>query len=238
MNLLKQLKKLLVPYYCVICGLQTNNSYGICDPCFSDLPWLTHYCARCSNPLINSNNLLCGSCLKSKLYYDKIISLFHYRPPISQLITQFKFHKKLHLSRNFSQLIVSQLNDFINTSNIKFDIVIPVPLHRKRIKERGFNQANEIAKLIAKKLQILLANNVVVRVKNTSPQTELPSKQRKRNVKNAFFVQGNIQDKNILIIDDVITTGATVNELSRVLKKSGADHIVVCSLTRSSPDSN
>ena len=106
-------------------------------------------------------------------------------------------------------------------------MIIPVPLHKKRVAQRGFNQALEIAKTIAKKFKIPLSQDHCIRAINTPPQIDLPANKRKQNVRNAFKIKKTINAKNIVIFDDVLTSGSTVNELSRILKKSGVEHISV-----------
>ena len=210
---------------CHICHKPSNNSPPLCVTCNSTLPYLSNTCYRCALPLpLNTPKTLCAKCLQQPPFFDQAISLFHYQESIIQLITTLKFDKDLAIAKLLGCLFSKHLEEIDITLP---DMIIPVPLHKKRVAQRGFNQALEIAKTIAKKFKIPLSQDHCIRAINTPPQIDLPANKRKQNVRNAFKIKKTINAKNIVIFDDVLTSGSTVNELSRILKKSGVEHISV-----------
>jgi len=169
--------------------------------------------------------MLCGHCLKVKPYFDETIVPFHYQSPISNLITELKFKRKLYNSVVLGVLLAKHLKKQKNLEQP--DLIMPVPLHKKRLRERGFNQALEIARLVSKHLQIPLDYQSCVRVRHTTAQASIHAKERKHNIKNAFEVIKPLRAKHIAIIDDVMTTGSTTNEIARVLKKAGVNKVSI-----------
>src|SRR3990167_5338215 len=212
----------LIPPHCILCGTSTTNQYDLCHACKDELPWMTHYCQQCALPLPTSQ-FRCGNCLKHPPYFDKTLALFHYQPPLTKLIPDYKFHDKLVYGKIFSELLLEKL---YHRSELP-QALIPVPLHSKRLQERGYNQALELAKPLAKRLRLPLLCNICQRHKATAAQSNLPANKRQTNVKNAFSLKKSIPYTHIAMIDDVITTGNTVNELSRLLKQNNVHMIEI-----------
>jgi ComF family protein len=154
--------------------------------------------------------------------FDLSFAAADYAPPIDQLLQSLKFHAKLPLAKAFGRLL-SELPALPNSA----DLIIAVPLSLERLAERGFNQSLEIARALAHHWKLPLANHVCVRIKHTQTQTSLPMHQRRVNMRNAFAVQNSqlIIGKRILLVDDVMTTGHTLNELAHCLKRHGAAHV-------------
>lgn len=205
----------LLPPRCVFCYEYLSEAKVICDVCHAELPW--HF-----NP-----------------YDEQRITLFHYKKPIDRLITELKFHQKIIYARFFATCFIEKIKQLRHEKLP--DLLIPVPLHRKRLQARGFNQALEIAKPIAKQFGIPLDFQCIERVKNTKPQTELPAKKRLKNVKNAFSIKTPISAKHIAILDDVMTTGSTVNEMAKLLMANGVEKVEIwcCALPeRTNGDQN
>lgn len=219
---------------CVLCGDATDQPISLCRPCQVDLPRIDHACGRCGLAVTESQQGLCGQCLKTPPAIDYTHSLFYYESPIDYLIGQLKFEEKLACASIFGHLLAQSLNSSfsMNTGADLPDVIIPVPLHKKRLSKRGFNQSLEIARPVSKQLQLPIDTQCVRRTKSTRAQAKLNIAQRKRNIKGCFEIQKDHSYQHIILIDDVITTGSTINELARILKQSGVDKVGVWSIAR------
>ena len=183
---------------------------------------IPNFCILCKDKT-NRNIALCTDC-ENDLPKKEIN--FDYKPPISYWISLMKFHNKWYYAKMLGQLFAKRLKKSIPKEQYP-ELIIPVPLHRKRLQKRGFNQAIEIAKPISKLLNIPIDRHSVKRIKATKPQSELTEIQRQKNVKNAFEITKPISAKHIVLIDDVMTTGNTINELKKTLRTSGIKQIDV-----------
>ena len=175
---------------------------------------------------LSETQTVCGSCLNNQLSQVQTVTLFHYHPPIDNLLLSLKFNNRLVNAKILGELLASHLYAQYQAKD-KPEIIIPVPLHPQRLRERGYNQALELARPIAKRLKIKIDKSKVVRVKNTLAQALLPAKKRERNIKQAFSIMKKRSYKHVAIIDDVITTGNTVAELGKMLYWDGANKIDV-----------
>jgi ComF family protein len=167
--------------------------------------------------------MLCGRCLSQPPAYDRTYTPFIYQGAIRYLITHLKFGADYKNARLLGQLLAEHLHDTAERP----DCIIPIPLHKSRYRERGFNQAIEIARILSKELQIPLDLDSCIRHRDTPHQIALPAKQRRKNMKNAFSLRKPITAQHVAIIDDVMTTGTTAHELAVVLKKSGVAKVDV-----------
>lgn len=222
MLILKKLLNFFLPNLCLLCKTVTTKLL-ICEHCFQNLPWINpEVCLICANPL-SGNNLhhQCGQCQQQPPAYDNTFAAFYYCFPIDRLILGLKFSNKLVYAKLLAHLFCLKYQNSIN----KPDFIIPIPLHPTRMKQRGFNQSHEIAKIIAKKLQIPVIANACERILDTQPQLALPAKLRTKNVRKAFQVKQPIPAQTIAIVDDVVTTGSTVQELAKLLKKQGVKRV-------------
>jgi ComF family protein len=173
---------------------------------------------------------ICGRCLRHDFSYDFIIAPLRYESTLRYLITQLKFHQKLACANLFSTLIMKALAHDQNF--IKPEILLAVPLHTKRICYRGFNQALEIAKPLAAALQIPLHRNLLYKKQASLPQSALNFKQRETNLRNIFALRYPIQYRHVGLVDDVVTTGNTVNEVAKLLKAQGVKCVSVFAVAR------
>lgn len=223
----------LLPSTCILCDSLTRNTQNLCQLCQQDLPILPHSCQQCADFLLSStinpaNNLLkCGNCLKNPPAYDQTYALFPYQSPINHLITKLKFQHQLSHARILGELLANRIQTQWYWNKPLPDLIIPIPLHPLRLRERGFNQALEIARPIAKALAIPIDFQGVKRIKNTRAQSGLLAEERKRNIAQAFSITRDYSNLTIAILDDVITTGHTVRECCRMLKNQGAARIHV-----------
>lgn len=223
---------------CPLCS--TPSADLICENCTAMLPTISQQCFQCGLPLsidtetnatnIPATKLRCGKCLTSPPAFDVCISPFHYALPINQFITQLKFRQKLHYANILAELLITKIESH---SERLPDCIIPVPLHKSRLRQRGFNQALEIAKPIAKKYAIELDTKSCVRIISTPPQMEQNKESRKNNIRNAFTVSKEFKHTHIVLVDDVMTTGNTLNEISKAFRKQGVKRIQVWAVARS-----
>lgn len=235
MKWVKKFLNFFFPESCKICQKTLeNNDILVCAECFQKLPFIKIYCKRCGNPLEESliNYLpnrpitYCSYCETKKLYFDEAFVAFAYKPPISEWIKEVKFGKDFSLGYKLGILLRKALKDQIP----EVDLIIPLPLSLKRLRERGFNQSFLLTWGFLEKKP---SHKFLKRILHTKVQTELSQKERWENVKNAFLATNEVKEKSVLIIDDVMTTGATLNEASKALKNKGANKVYVMVLARS-----
>ncbi len=235
------LEKLLtwIPTVCCVCGRSTYQRYALCEDCAGALPWIVDACVQCGDakPGLALVNDRCGRCLLTPPPFDQSQGLFHYAPPVSRLLTNFKFHGKLADGLCLAGLLAERLQDCWRLGG-KPELILAVPLHRARQRQRGFNQALEIARVIARTCQIPMARTEVIRRKATLPQTSMSSsRQRQKNLRGAFVINGTegLDSVNsVAIVDDVVTTAATVSELAKTLRGHGIRRVQACYLARAS----
>jgi ComF family protein len=191
-------------------------------------------CVRCALPLAEEGGApaLCGRCIKKAPVFDYAYSLFRYEDDVIRLVHQLKFAEKITYARSLGELLLLMWQDKSSAVGQQPDCLMPVPLHPARLRQRGFNQSIEIARIVSHRLQIPIEYDAVIRQRKTTSQTGLDARQRQRNIRGAFEVVAEIKAKHILIIDDVMTTGATVNELAMVLKKNKVARVGVMSAAR------
>ena len=217
---------------CLLCLSPTNNTYQLCSHCEADLPSNSSHCIFCASPFstnILKNNLVCGQCQKKPPHYTTSTIPNLYAPPLKELIGQFKFHGNIYCAPLLAQTFLRSVK---HRKNNLPECIIPVPLHKKRLRERGFNQSLELARIVSEQLQIPLDYTLCQRKKSTPFQSGLSAKQRQQNLKNAFHLKKTHAYKHVAIFDDVVTTGTTVNELAKQLKLSGIETIEVWAIAR------
>lgn len=197
----------------------------LCEPCHNELPILTHFCLQCAGKIILSQG--CEKCFKNPPPFDMTHALFSYEDSIKRLILNLKFQKALINAKIFGELLTIKIRDEWYKNDSLPDVIIPIPLHTKRLKKRGYNQALEIARPIHKFLKIPIDITSCQRIKYTAPQATLHADKRQENVKNAFVVYKDFSNQHVAILDDVITTGSTITALALALKKAGAKRIDV-----------
>jgi ComF family protein len=218
----------IYPPTCLLCGEEGQRGRDLCRACENALPRNDPACARCGIALPSPGLHVCGICMNDPPAFDATHAVFQYQDSVRFLIHHLKFHANYASARLLGQL----MTDALQAIDEKPDCIIPVPLHPARYRERGFNQSLEIARTLSKQLAIPLELNACARVRKTQSQAELHAAERRANMKNAFTCKGNLPGNRVAIIDDVITTGATANELASVLRKAGAEQIQVWAVAR------
>lgn len=224
----------LFPRVCVLCDAPGYKHLDLCDGCIADLPWLQGCCTVCAVPLPLSQRTLCGQCLIKKPSFSRCISAFEYRYPVDKLIIEFKFSQQLIIGKVLAYLAAEIILQQTDEDELP-DILVPVPIHPKRLRKRGFNQALEIADVISQRLVIPVDYQSCKRLINTASQQSLSALLRRSNLSGAFSVNPSLQDRSIAIIDDVMTTGATAEALTCCMLKAGASKVQVWTLART-PD--
>lgn len=227
---LRNIQQFLFPGQCLLCLDPAPSGQMLCSPCFDELPFNHCGCARCGKPLPKAV-AMCGECQKSPPAFDYVQTLYRYASPVDRLVQQMKYNGKLHLARLFAEQLRDAAPGWMRETG-KPDLIIPVPLHPGRLRQRGFNQSIEISRLAAQYLGTRLEINRVKRIRKTEPQTDLPAKRRRQNVRGAFEIDGSFDNLAVVIVDDVVTSGHTVGELASMLKKAGAKQVGVWGIAR------
>lgn len=232
-SLLKDLKQgLLDVLYpskvkCFICGSEVfNPEYGICDKCMESLPFIKPpVCIKCGKPIDNGE--LCRDCRAQDHEFIQAVSVFEYTGIVKELIHRFKYKGQMYLYEFFACFMYDKL---IHQKNWpEFDAVVPVPVSCERLKRRGYNQAELMADYIADKINVDIFPDFIIRNIDTIPQSELNRTERMKNLNNAFEIKTSdkLKNKKVLLVDDIYTTGATVNLCSRRLKNAGVSCVYV-----------
>ncbi len=229
-SILKSAELIIFPSFCQLCSelLQNPGEKVVCQSCMESLvPHRSSYCMCCGRFFSGTGEShICSSCIENKKAYSRHRSCGLYQGKLKDVILLYKYRQFKILGKGLADFVSRSLSRdeslFLGT-----DFLVPVPLHPRKERKRGFNQAREIAVWLGKKHSIPCMDNILVKTKNNAAQTTLESKQRWENVKNAYRVKkpALLAGKTVLLIDDVFTTGATINECSRVLKKSGAKEV-------------
>ncbi|HJS21946.1 MAG TPA: ComF family protein [Steroidobacteraceae bacterium] len=225
----------LLPPYCVLCGGAGQRPVlDLCEPCAAELPWNRVACARCAAPLPAGTpaGSLCGDCLRRPPRFARALVPFHYAYPLDRLVKDFKYHGRLAYGRVLGTLCVQHLRAHAGPLP---ELLVPVPLHPARHRERGFNQSGEIARHVAATLGIALDERLCRRARATVDQTTLSARERRQNLRGAFVLERKPAARHIAILDDVLTTGSTANELARTLLRGGVKQVSVWAVARATP---
>ncbi|MGE5197712.1 MAG: ComF family protein [Deltaproteobacteria bacterium] len=229
---------IVYPRTCLVCK---NNLKGqasiddfVCNGCWSKIkknpPPFCHCCGRhldTKNPVKN----ICLNCLKTKFHFDRAFSPCLYEGVAKELIHQFKYKNKDYLGPTLARLMTEFIKEYDLPMDC-IDVIVPVPLHKTRLREREFNQAQVLGSAVAREFVKDIRSSALVRLRHTRTQTELDEEKRFQNVRDGFAVAGaqNLKGSNILLVDDVLTTGATSSEAACALKKAGANIVFVLTL--------
>lgn len=207
-----------------------QGNLDLCAGCEADLPLNDNACEHCAEPLPanHSRVALCGRCLQRPPAFDACVAPFRYAFPVDRMIQGLKYRHELVYGRIFGQLLARHLS----RRETRPELVIPVPLGVARYRERGFNQARELAMPVCEALGLKLSSRIVTRRRETQEQAALDRKERLTNTRHAFALSMPLVARHVAIVDDVVTTGSTANEISKVLRAAGAEWIEVWAVAR------
>ncbi len=234
MIFLRSLLNILFPSQCPLClSASDNHSHNpICSKCWSTI---TRYegpaCSICGLPTVSSYTRICAECLSKKPPFAEINCYGIYDGALKESIHLLKFRGVKRLAKPLSELLLSQVTD-------DYDAVVPVPLHINKLREREFNQTALLGRFLSRSINKPLMLDALIKTRNTKLQTAVSGKERRANLRGAFSISNNISGLRLLLVDDVITTGATVRECAETMKRAGAQEITVVALARSMPRIN
>lgn len=204
---------------CMVCGAPGARGLDLCGACLAALPWQGPACVRCALPIPQAG--LCGHCLHALPPLDQVLAVFDYAFPLDRLLPRLKFHRDFAAGRLLARCMVDRLAGLARP-----DALIPIPLHRARLRNRGYDQALELARPLARALQLPLLANALQRRKTTTAQSRLDAAARQRNLRDAFVVaDGAALPSHVVLVDDVMTTGATLHAAARVLHRAGVRRV-------------
>jgi ComF family protein len=201
---------------CILCTAPSGDT-PFCTGCAHDLPELGDACPQCAGPSLGG--AVCGACLGDPPSFDATVAAWRYGFPVDRLVLALKYGGRLALARAFGAALAARVADR------QVDLLVPMPLAPTRLRERGFNQAMEIARALARGTRFTVAPHLVARVRDTPPQTDLPHDARTANVRGAFACMRAVAGRSLAIVDDVMTTGASLEELAGTLKRAGAARV-------------
>lgn len=215
------------PSTCIACGLAGDAASGrdLCAACHLALPWNRHACRRCALPLpMTDAGRLCGACQTRTSPLERVTASFAYAAPLDRLLPMFKFHQSMAAGRLLSGLMAETLRDV--AIGAKDAALVPIPLHRRRLRQRGYDQALELARPLARRLGLPLAAHLLIRPKATGAQSRLDKSARQQNLSGAFVVnQRCVIPSHVILIDDVMTTGATLETAAQALLDAGVARV-------------
>lgn len=204
---------------CLVCGEAGAGGLDLCTGCRAALPWNHNACPRCALPTPHGE--LCGACLRRPPPLDATTACFTYGFPLDRLVPRFKFHQDLAAGRLLAELATPHLRQAARPQAL-----VPVPLHRARLRARGYDQALELARPLARALSLPLSADALLRPRATAPQSELDAATRRRNLRQAFAVDPAAKlPGHVALVDDVMTTGATLAACARALRRAGVQRV-------------
>ena len=205
---------------CTLCGVRSRAS--LCKDCHHDLPFRhAPGCPSCNAP--GNDSQVCGACQSDPPHFDETTSAFRYVYPLDRLVQAYKFNANLGLLPLFSDALVRAIR--ANNMHAPPDLVIPLPLAPRRLAERGFNQAALLGARVSRELRLNFETRGMLRIRETPPQAGLNREARLKNVRGAFDCEQRLHGRHVAVVDDVMTTGATLSEAAKVLKKAGAARV-------------
>jgi ComF family protein len=232
--LIERCLQFLLPPQCHCCEkFLEEGQQGICPDCLSKIRWIEPpLCTLCGVPFLSREieNHPCGACLTRGKYFTMARAVGYYEGPLREAIHRWKYEEKSYLTLFFGEKLAEGFCRYWDPQS--FDLIIPVPLHSKRLRERGFNQALLLVKELSRRTRIPYSKRLLQKRILTPPQVNLSGGEREKGVRGSFHIQRDeeIEGKSILLVDDVYTTGATVNECSKVLLKAGAERVDVLTI--------
>lgn len=221
----------LITLSCLLCRGACQWPARLCQGCTNGLPRTQHACTLCSEPLPPPNDdHLCGVCQKRGRSFDSCVAALLYLPPVSNMLQQLKYNDNLAFSLPLTNLLADTLQKHYRFEPLP-EVILPVPLHRRRLLKRGYNQSTVLARHLSQHMKIPVHHRLLTRHQATLPQLDLTPDQRRSNVRNTFTCAVN-RYRHVALVDDIVTTGATVEELSRLLKRHGTRTVDVWCIAR------
>lgn len=226
---------LLYPPFCTICGESVRGGDHVCTQCEAKAIRITApFCEKCSEPFEGSitSTFTCANCAHRTIHFEAAVAAYRGRGIVRHVVHEFKYGRQIHLR----YLVARWLHDALQDERVRdrsFDVIVPVPLHAARQRERGFNQAQLLAEILSAKTSIP-AKSALERIRYTTTQTALDRAERIENLHNAFRLRkkADVRALRVLLVDDVLTTGATLSECARVLKRAGAVSVYAATVAR------
>lgn len=218
---------------CLLCDEPAKQAYPLCTACEGELPWLAEQCRRCALPLA-LDGLACTQCARRAPAFRRVIAPWVYGFPVDTLISRFKHNSQWPLGRLMAQLLGHALEHRYGEGLPRPDRLLPVPLARRRLRQRGFNQAAMLAQWLGKALQLPCDQHALARTRDTPAQQALGAKARQRNLQAAFALApgADVEGLHLALVDDVLTTGATARAIAQLLRKAGARRVDIYCLAR------
>jgi len=234
--------RLCLPGSCLLCGSQVRRVISLCQDCESRMPRMRLCCGVCGVAVSTTSwTGSCGRCLLKPPPFTLCRGVFHYQSPVSKLLTDFKYHARFACGRALAWQLAGAFLEYYDAARSVFgtdqlpQLLIPIPLHSRRLRQRGFNQAQLLSEVIAARTAVPMTNQLLTRTRYTEAQSQLHASKRAVNLSNAFSVTGQLPDpglRHIAVIDDVITTTATARAATRALLSAGAERVDVWAAAR------
>lgn len=234
-NFVRAFGSLLYPPACSVCLADVGFDQYLCQDCDAKIIRIVPpFCEKCSEPFFGaiSGAFDCVNCAHRKIYFETAVSAYRSRGIVRQVVLNFKYGKQIHLRHLVAKWLFTALND-TRLRGREFDLLVPVPLHPARQRERGFNQAALLTELLSRHMS-LQARAVLERIRYTTTQTAFDRAERMENLRGAFRLRrkADVRNLRVLLIDDVLTTGSTLSECARVLKRAGARSVCAATAAR------
>lgn len=223
---------------CILCRGFTTLAQPLCYLCLATCPVPLYFCSCCGLPIQDSETGICGQCLKQPPLFDTCLSPFLYQFPVNRVLQMLKYQSRLELIKPMARSLAEWLIGYYNDDRWP-EVMLPVPLHRKRLRERGYDQTLLLTKALKKRLttkkNVGVDQELIKRTVHSVPQQGLDASARQKNIRNAFSLSRKPKWNHVALVDDVVTTGATVSEITRLLKKNGVGRVDIWSIART-PD--
>jgi ComF family protein len=217
----------------LLCDEAADGTTPICMACETELPWLGDHCQTCALPL-PAAGMTCGQCLMQPPAFERVVAPWTYSFPVDSLITRFKHSAKWPFGHLLGELLALSLQHRFDDDLPRPDVLVPVPMATRRLRQRGFNQAAMLARWLSERLEVPCDERLLSRPQDTDAQQDLNAKARKKNLHHAFALLPDalVKGRHLALVDDVLTTGATTQALARLLMDAGATRVDVYCLAR------
>lgn len=221
----------IFPRICFACQKKITKGV-LCNDCRKKIkPIKPPTCKLCAKEIGGKEYLICPSCRKGQIYYDRLISCFYYQDPLKNLLHLFKYQHRDFLDKVLADFFIDSLSK-LGFPDHNFDILTAIPSHPTRLREREYNQSNLLAKRLSHYLNVPYRNDIILCKEYRPSQTKIDKNLRSENVKNIFEAKEDLRNKNIIVVDDVVTTGATLSECAKALKEKNAGLVVAITLAK------